>query len=66
MGREHWSHTSALCATIANANRPANRRAYTPDDFNPYAIRRRRTAAIEVTPETLPKFREAFIGRKDV
>jgi len=35
--REHWNHTSAILAMLANVNRdPKKSRAFKPDDFNPY------------------------------
>ena len=64
LGRERWAHTSLVCALIANANRdPKKHRAFRPDDFNPYAERRRREEVIEVTPETIGLMREAFTGQ---
>jgi len=64
LGRERWAHTSILCALIANANRdPKKHRPFKPDDFNPYAERRKRANAIEVTPETIGLLRSAFVGR---
>ncbi len=37
-GRAEWGRTSALLALIANANRdPRRTKAFSPDDFNPYA-----------------------------
>jgi hypothetical protein len=63
LGREHWAHTSMLCAILANTNRPARRRAYTPEDFNPYASKTSRPGVIEVNPETVGLFRKAFTGR---
>ena len=63
LGRERWAHTSLVCALIANANRdPKKHRAFRPDDFNPYAERRRREEVIEVTPETIGLMREAFVA----
>jgi len=35
--REHWNHTSAILAMLANVNRdPKKSRVFKPDDFNPY------------------------------
>jgi hypothetical protein len=46
-GREHWAHTSALLALLANVHRdPKKHRAFSPADFNPYeALERRKTKA---------------------
>lgn len=34
--RDHWSHTSAVLALLANIHRdPKKAGRYTPDDFNP-------------------------------
>ena len=46
-GREHWAHTSAMLALIANAHRnPKKQRPFTPADFNPYgALERRKPTA---------------------
>jgi hypothetical protein len=46
-GREHWAHTSALLALLANVHRdPKKHRAFSPADFNPYeALERRNTKA---------------------
>ena len=64
LGRERWAHTSIICSLIANANRdPKKHRAFKPDDFNPYAERRKRANAIEVTPENIGLLRSAFVGR---
>jgi hypothetical protein len=64
LGRERWAHTSVICSLIANANRdPKKHRAFKPDDFNPYAERRKRANAIEVTPENIGLLRSAFVGR---
>jgi len=65
LDQQQWRHTSSLCAILANVNRPSKRRAYKPDDFNPYSGKARsQPGAIEVTPETVGQFREAFIGPK--
>lgn len=38
-GREHWAHTSALLALLANVHRdPKKHRPFSPADFNPYAL----------------------------
>jgi len=64
LGRERWAHTSMICSLIANASRdPKKHRPFKPDDFNPYAERRKRTSAVEVTPENIELLRSAFVGR---
>jgi len=41
--REAWSHTSAVMAWVGNVMRdPKKTRPFSPDDFNPFAKRRRR------------------------
>jgi hypothetical protein len=53
-----------VCCLIANANRdPKKSRPFKPDDFNPYAERRKRANAIEVTQENIGLLRRAFVGR---
>jgi hypothetical protein len=64
LGRQHWAHTSALCAVLANTNRSKKQRPYSPDDFNPYATKTSRPGVIEVNPENIGLLREAFTGRK--
>ena len=66
LDQQQWRHTSSLCAILANANRPAKRRAYKPDDFNPYVKGHGTPGAIEVNPENIGLFREAFIRPKGV
>lgn len=34
-----WARTSAVMALMANVNRDAKSKAFTPDDFNPWAVR---------------------------
>ncbi len=65
LDQQQWRHTSSVCAILANANRPVSRRAYRPDDFDPYVKGESRPGVIEVGPETIGQFREAFIGRKE-
>ena len=60
-GRDEWSRMSVLLSMIANANRdPKKGRAARPKDFDPYAKADRRRRALEVTPETIEMFRDAF------
>jgi len=61
-GRERWAHTSAMMWIVAMVNRDPKKRKPRPDDFNPYASRRRRRPA---TPEDLAMLRQALEGRKD-
>jgi len=40
--RERWQHTSCVLAMLANVNRdPKRTRRFRPDDFNPFAPRRK-------------------------
>jgi len=40
--KEAWSHTSSIMALTANCHRdPKKTRRFRPDDFNPFAARRR-------------------------
>ncbi len=60
-GQESWAHTSAVLSLIANVNRdPKKSRQFKPSDFDPYAQRKRREQAIEVTDMALLK--KAFTG----
>ncbi|MCC5829759.1 MAG: hypothetical protein JJU36_09975, partial [Phycisphaeraceae bacterium] len=70
--RERWTHTSIICALIANAHRdPKKHRPFKPADFNPCIDRRERShrtnreagSAIEVNPQTVSIMRAAFTGR---
>jgi hypothetical protein len=62
-GRDEWGRMSIVCCLIANANRdPKKSGPVKPDDFNPYAERRKRADAIEVTQENVGLMRAAFIG----
>lgn len=66
LDQQQWRHTSSLCAVLANANRPPSRRAYRPDDFNPYSKGSSCPGVIEVNPENVGLFREAFTGRRGI
>ena len=62
-GRESWAHTAAVLALIANVNRdPKKTRPYRPGDFDPYAARKKREGAIEVTDMAVLK--DIFIRTK--
>lgn len=52
--KHDWGRTSSLLALIANVNRDPKRqsRPFTPDQFNPHAVRRRK-----------PKGRPFDVGR---
>ena len=43
-GKETWNHTASIMAIIANANRDSKKqkRPFSADDFNPYAIKKRK------------------------
>jgi len=59
-GRESWSHTSLVCALLANAHRdPKKGRPFRVDDFNPYG-RETSGQAIEVTRDNIGTLRQAF------
>ncbi|HUS47872.1 MAG TPA: hypothetical protein VM098_07125 [Phycisphaerae bacterium] len=63
-GRDRWSRTALLCALIANSNRdPRKGRAFHVEDFDPYS-REQSHEIIEVTPETVGFYRQAFTGQK--
>ncbi len=45
--RDHWAHTSAILAMIANAHRdPKKTRPFTPADFNPLEQRSQNESVI--------------------
>jgi len=62
LDQQQWRHTSSLCAVLANANRPPSRRAYRPEDFNPYSKGTNRPGVVEVNSETIGAFRQAFVS----
>ena len=42
-GRTAWGHTSAILALVANVNRdPKKGKPFTPADFNPFELRKRK------------------------
>jgi hypothetical protein len=57
---EAWDHTAWLCATLANQNpfRGENAKPASPEDFHPFAIKRRakrsKTAAEESKAVRMP------------
>jgi len=56
-----WSHTSVLCALIANTHRdPKKTRLFKPADFDPFNRKQRR--AVMVDKETIGFLRQAFTG----
>lgn len=63
-GREHWAHTSALLALLANVHRdPKKHRAFSPADFNPYeALERRKPTA---KAKDLSILKEVFVDRRN-
>lgn len=63
-GREHWAHTSALLALLANVHRdPKKHRAFSPADFNPYeALERRKPAA---KTKDLSILKTVFVDRQE-
>jgi len=67
LSRERWSHTSVLCAMIANAHRdPKSSRPFKPADFDPT---RSSTSSKSSSPQVADKaslsfLREALEARK--
>jgi hypothetical protein len=49
--RDNWAHTSSILALTANCNRdPKKQRAFTPNDFDPFAVKeknRKSTMSLE-------------------
>jgi hypothetical protein len=41
-GQMEWGQTACILAMFYNANRPKEKPAMRPDDFNPYAPRKRK------------------------
>lgn len=61
--KEAWGRTSTVLALIANVNRdPKKHRAFRPDDFNPFAPRRR--GGVPLTPKTLRALKPLAKGRR--
>jgi len=61
--KERWAHTSSLMALIANAHRDPNKgRAFRPDDFNPYAARRK--TGIPVRADSIGLLKQLVKGEK--
>lgn len=62
-GREHWAHTSALLALLANVHRdPKKHRAFSPADFNPYEALERRKPTAKTRDLTI--LREVFVEQE--
>jgi len=58
-----WSHTSLLCALIANCHRdPKKTRPFKPADFDPFDKQRRRPVVVD--KETIGLLRQAFVGAR--
>jgi hypothetical protein len=58
--RDHWAHTSAVLAMLANVHRDHRKKPtpYKPDDFNPFQQRRGQVvqkAPIDVLKHTFVK-----------
>ena len=64
--RDLWTHTSSVLALIANVNRDTKRRKpFSPDDFNPYAERRRgRSAGMPITTDNIALLKKAFVRKR--
>ena len=66
-GRERWSRASALMALLANVNRdPKRGRSFSPDDFSPFAARRRggSSKGVPLTKNNLHILKQAYVDRK--
>jgi len=50
--KERWAHTSSVMALIAETNRNPKKRGrpFTPDDFNPFARKRKRKKGTKLSP----------------
>jgi len=64
LGRERWSHTSALLWMTAMVNRDPKKRKPRIEDYNPYLRSRRRVP--EATEEDLQMLRQALEGREGI
>ena len=63
--QDGWSHTSAMLAMIANANRDPKKKKspYKPADFNPM-LAERKTAGIPLTTENIGILKTVFVDGK--
>ena len=58
--RDSWSRTSAVLALTANCNRdPKKQRAFTPDDFNPFAVK----AKVKQSTVSVEEMKKMFTGK---
>jgi hypothetical protein len=64
-GRERWGRASALMALLANVNRdPKRGRAFSPEDFSPFAARRRSASrGMPLTKDNLFILRQAYVDQ---
>lgn len=63
-GREHWAHTSALLALLANVHRdPKKHRAFSPADFNPYEALERRS--VKAKTKDLSILKTVFVDSQE-
>lgn len=61
--KDAWSHTSALLALIANAHRdPKKSKPFEPDDFSPFANRRR--CEPKLVTKDLTVLKAVFVDRR--
>ncbi|MCK4603005.1 MAG: hypothetical protein KAU28_11095 [Phycisphaerae bacterium] len=61
--RDEWNHTSAVLAMLANVNRdPKKGRGFRPDDFNPYAAKRK--TGIAIRADNIGILKQAFVGNR--
>ena len=53
--KERWAHTSSVMALIAETNRNPKKRGrpFTPDDFNPFARKRKRKKGTKLRPPNI-------------
>jgi hypothetical protein len=66
-GRERWGRASALMALLANVNRdPKRGRPFSPEDFSPFASRRRSgsSGGVPLTKDNLHILKQAYVDRK--
>ena len=61
--KDAWSHTSALLALIANAHRdPKKSKPFEPDDFSPFASRKR--CEPKLVTKDLTVLKAVFVDRR--
>ena len=62
--KDNWAHTSAVLALTANTHRdPKKSRPFRPDDFNPYAARRR-GKGIAIQTDNIDVLKTVFVDNE--